>query len=95
MSNTNIPNIPTPAPRFAALDTWLQKISAYELWHHEWLDTRGTVTMYSANGRVFIVQRFEHPNGFEIFTPAHPGNEIALTFYGAELALGIVKGERE
>ena len=75
------------------LEEWLERINARFQWC-ESVEGFGTLQMYRVNGKPFIVHSMASPKrdfGWEIYVPAHDGNETAKTLEAAELYLGLTK----
>lgn len=75
-------NTATVPSRLAALEMWLEAVNAKLLWSSR-IPNVGVVECYSANGRIFHVQRCLRDAGFDVLVPASDKNSIAETLDAA------------
>lgn len=73
------------------LDDWLHSHHAACMWQKR-IERVGLLECWSANGRVFIVQRYDRQAGWEVYIPAHGGNQTRLTL---EAASRYINGDAE
>lgn len=81
----------TQHPSREILAKWLEKVGAVFQWC-EPIAGFGEISRYVANGRTFLLHSMETRDrdfGWEIYVPAHDGNETEKTLEAAEAALGL------
>lgn len=69
------------------LDDWLHSVRATCNWQQR-IQHVGMLECWQANGRAFIVQRYEAQAGWEIYIPASSGIRAKDTFEAASKFIG-------
>lgn len=68
--------------RTKALEDWLHSHHARCNWQKR-VERVGMLECWTANGRVFIVQRYERDAGWEVYIPSHGGSSTLETLAAA------------
>lgn len=69
------------------LEDWLNSHRATCNWQKR-IGHVGMLECWQANGRVFIVQRYDGAAGWEVYIPAHAGNSSVETLAAASKYIG-------